>query len=84
MDFNTFDVLGHVPDGSVHLITSECDTLVPRSLYREFWNRLPGAKRGSWTRVPDGEHLLLEQKPELVLEWLRGLQASKDAAVDAP
>lgn len=73
MKFNTFDVLSHVPDGSVHLLTSELDTLVPRSLYREFWSRLPDVKKGSWTRVPDGEHLLLDQKPDLVVEWLRAL-----------
>ncbi|MES2963499.1 MAG: alpha/beta hydrolase, partial [Bdellovibrionota bacterium] len=51
MGFNTFDVLGHLPDGSVHMLTSELDTLVPRSLYVEFWNRLPESKRGSWTKV---------------------------------
>lgn len=73
MDYNTFAVLSQLPDDSVHLLTSELDTLVPRSLYREFWSRLPERKKGAWTRVPDGEHLLLEQKPELVLDWLRAL-----------
>jgi pimeloyl-ACP methyl ester carboxylesterase len=70
MKFNAFDVLDHLPDASVFLLTSDCDTLVPRSLYREFWRRLPEKKRGHWTRVSDGEHLLLEQKPEVVAEWL--------------
>jgi len=73
MKFNAFDVLDKLPDRSVFLLSSDCDTLVPRSLYREFWRRLPEHKRGHWTRVEDGEHLLLEQKPDVVCEWLRGV-----------
>ena len=71
MQFNAFDVLEKLPARSVFLLTSEHDTLVPRSLYQEFWRRLPEEKRGAWTRVEDGEHLLLEQKPALVSDWLR-------------
>lgn len=73
MQFNAFDVIEKLPDESVFLLTSDCDTLVPRSLYREFWRRLPETKRGHWTRVEDGEHLLLEQKPDVVYEWLNGV-----------
>lgn len=71
MDFNALEVVARLPDKSVFLMTSELDTLVPRSLYQEFWSNLPESKRGHWTRVEDGEHLLLEQHPELVLGWLR-------------
>lgn len=73
MAFDAFEVLEKLPDASVFLLTSDCDTLIPRSLFREFWRRLPASKQGHWTRVPDGEHLILEQKPELVLEWLRSV-----------
>lgn len=73
MEFDAFEVLERLPDASVFLLSSDCDTLIPRSLFREFWRRLPLAKQGHWTRVPDGEHLILEQKPELVLEWLRSV-----------
>ncbi len=73
MEFDAFEVLERLPDASVFLLTSDCETLIPRSLFREFWRRLPVSKQGHWTRVPDGEHLLLEQKPELVLEWLRSV-----------
>jgi pimeloyl-ACP methyl ester carboxylesterase len=73
MEFDAFDVLEKLPDQSVFLLTSDCDTLIPRSLFKEFWRRLPESKQGHWTRVHDGEHLLLEQKPELVLQWLRSV-----------
>ena len=73
MQFDAFEVLEKLPDASVFLLTSDCDTLIPRSLFSELWRRLPVSKQGHWTRVPDGEHLLLEQKPDLVHEWLRSV-----------
>jgi pimeloyl-ACP methyl ester carboxylesterase len=73
MKFNAFEVLEHLPLKSVYLLTGDCDTLVPTTLYQEFWRRLPDEKRGTWTRINDGEHLLLEQKPEIVEQWLRSV-----------
>lgn len=73
MEFDAFQVLHQLPNQGVFLLTSECDTLIPPSLFREFWRRLPVSKHGHWTRVSDGDHLLLEQKPELVLEWLKSI-----------
>ncbi len=70
MEFNAFEVIDRLPDHSVNLLTGDCDTLIPQSLFREFWRRLPDSKRGLWTRIHDGEHALLEQKPELVEQWL--------------
>lgn len=70
MQFNAFDILEQLPEKSVFLLSGDCDTLVPRSLYTEFWRKLPESKKGHWTRIPDGEHLLLEQKPDVVHAWL--------------
>jgi pimeloyl-ACP methyl ester carboxylesterase len=73
MQFDAFQIVERLPDESVFLLTSDLDTLVPRSLYREFWNRVPERKRGHWIQVPDGGHLLLEERPELVCDWLKRL-----------
>ena len=44
--------------------------------------RLPEKKRGHWTRLKDGEHLLLEQQPDVVYEWLKKVldESSTDLA----
>ena len=71
MKFNALHILDKLPNESVFLLTSEFDTLSPHSLYREFWRRLPEAKRGHWLPLKEGEHLLLEEVPTQVLTWLR-------------
>jgi pimeloyl-ACP methyl ester carboxylesterase len=79
--FNGFDVVADLPDDSVHLLSVERDTLVPKALYVDFWNKLPESKRCEWVKVRDGEHLLLEQQPLFVakyLSWVLGHDSSRD------
>lgn len=70
MPFNAFDFFDQLPDKSTHLITVEHDTLVPKSLYREIWSRLPEVKKCSWLNVKDGEHLIFEQAPLYCAQWI--------------
>jgi pimeloyl-ACP methyl ester carboxylesterase len=75
MKFDSFPILNQLPEKSIFLLTSEFDTLTPHSLYREFWQKVPRSKRGEWVALTEGEHLLLEEVPDLVLSWFRELNA---------
>lgn len=70
MPFNAFEYFDLLPDQSVHLITVEHDTLVPKSLYYEIWSRLPDSKKSSWLNIKDGEHLIFEQAPLYCAQWI--------------
>lgn len=70
MPFNAFEYFDLLPDHSVHLITVEHDTLVPKSLYYEIWSRLPESKKCSWLNIKDGEHLIFEQAPMYCAQWI--------------
>lgn len=70
MSFNAFDYFEALPNQSVHLITVEQDTLVPKSLYHEIWSRLPESKKSSWLNIKDGEHLIFEQAPLYCAQWV--------------
>lgn len=75
MEFNSFHAVPHLPEGKLVIVTSGMDTLVPQSLYQEFWYRIPDHKKKAWVNVLDGEHLLIEQSPEFVAQFLqRALQ----------
>lgn len=71
MDFNSFEVLSLIPDKKLVLLTSGMDTLVPQSLYQEFWYRIPDHKKRAWVHAHDGEHLIMEQAPEFVAHFLK-------------
>lgn len=73
MPFNAFEVFDLLPEKSVHLITVENDTLVPKSLYREIWQRLPESKKCSWLNIIDGEHLVFEQAPLFCAQWIESV-----------
>ncbi len=73
MNFNVFEILDQLPDHKLNLISSDLDTLIPKSLMREFWNRLPENKKQSWTRITDGEHLILDQNPAFAASLLTRL-----------
>jgi pimeloyl-ACP methyl ester carboxylesterase len=70
MKFNAFSCLENLPERTVHLVTVERDSLVPRSLYSELWAKLPAEKKCSWLQIEDGEHLILEQAPLFLARWL--------------
>lgn len=76
MPFNAFDIFDLLPDMSTHLITVENDTLVPKVLYREIWNRLPERKKCSWLNIKDGEHLIFEQAPLYCARWIEEILRS--------
>jgi len=71
MKLNVFDHLHTLPEKSTYLITSEKDTLVPNTLYRELWDKLPSNTKQAWIQISNGEHLILEQAPLLVSRWLQ-------------
>lgn len=71
MEFNSFEVISQIPEDKLVLVTSGMDTLVPQSLYQEFWCRIPEHQKRAWVNVLNGEHLLLEQAPEYVAEVLK-------------
>jgi len=73
MNFNVFHALNELPEGQLHLISADLDTLIPKSLVREFWTRLPDSKKQSWTRVTDGEHLLFDQNPVFCASLLQSV-----------
>lgn len=73
MNFNVFHALKELPEGKLHLISSDLDTLIPKSLVREFWTRLPESKKQSWTRVTDGEHLIFDQNPVFCASLLQSV-----------
>ncbi|MBL7545353.1 MAG: alpha/beta hydrolase [Bdellovibrionaceae bacterium] len=77
MPFNAFDVFDSLPDKAVHLVTVEHDTLVPKSLYREIWSRLPESKKRSWLSIQDGEHLIFEQAPMYCAQWIETVLSMK-------
>lgn len=70
MPFNAFDVFSLLPEKSVHLVTVELDSLVPKSLYYEIWSRIPINKKCSWLNIKDGEHLIFEQAPLYCAQWI--------------
>jgi len=70
MPFNAFAIFNTLPHNSIHLITVEHDTLVPKSLYHEIWARLPDDKKSSWLNIKDGEHLIFEQAPLYCAQWI--------------
>jgi pimeloyl-ACP methyl ester carboxylesterase len=70
MEFNSFEVIPLLPLHKLILVTSSMDTLVPQSLYAEFWHRIPLEQKKAWVKVINGEHLLLEQDPKLVAKIL--------------
>lgn len=73
MKFNVFRVLNNLPPSKLHLVSADLDTLIPKSLVREFWTRLPESKKQSWTRIEDGEHLLFDQNPVFCAALLESL-----------
>jgi pimeloyl-ACP methyl ester carboxylesterase len=75
MNFNVFHILSDLPDGKLHLVSADLDTLIPKSLVREFWSRLPDSKKQSWTRLTDGEHLIFDQNPVVCASLLQSLLA---------
>ncbi len=77
MSFNAFDILNDLPEKSVHLITVESDTLVPKSLYHETWNRIPESKKCSWLNIKDGEHLIFDQAPLYCAQWIETVMSFK-------
>lgn len=79
MKFNSFEVLNLLPKASTYLLTVEKDSLVPRSLYHELWERIPDSIKKAWLIVPDGEHLLLEQAPHLVADWIEKIIEAKNS-----
>lgn len=70
MEFNSFDVISQIPEDKLILVTSGMDTLVPQSLYLEFWCRIPEHQKRAWVNILNGEHLLLEQAPDFVADLL--------------
>lgn len=75
MGYNALSSLACLPTQSVHLISGGRDTLVPSSLYREMWRRLPAESRESWLYIEDGEHLLLDQAPLFCARWVEMILA---------
>lgn len=76
MNFNVFHILNRLPDSKLHLVSADLDTLIPKSLIREFWGRLPDSKKQTWIRLTDGEHLIFEQNPIFCAQLLDELLAS--------
>jgi pimeloyl-ACP methyl ester carboxylesterase len=70
IDFDGMTLLENLKDSPVHLIISHMDTLVPLTLYHRIWESIPQSLRGSCLRVRDGAHLLHEQSPLLLANWL--------------
>lgn len=68
MEFNSFNAISYLPLNKLILVTSGMDTLVPQSLYSEFWHRIPDDQKKAWVKVLNGEHLLLEQDPKFVAQ----------------
>lgn len=77
MPFNAFEYFQEIPNNTVHLITVDDDTLVPRSLYNETWDRLPDSKKCTWLRIQDGEHLIFDQAPMFCIHWIERIIDSK-------
>lgn len=76
MEFNSFQAIPYLPENKLVVATSGMDTLVPQSLYQEFWYRIPEDKKKAWINILDGEHLIIEQAPafvaKLILQALEG------------
>jgi len=68
-EFDAFSCLHRFPPGVLNLVTAGEDSLVPRSLFREFWWRLAPEVRQSWLIVEDAHHQILEEHPGLVADW---------------
>jgi pimeloyl-ACP methyl ester carboxylesterase len=83
MSFNALTCLAKLPPSSVHLITVGRDALVPRGLYSEMWSKLPERAKQSWLYIEDGEHLLLEQFPHFVAQWIDLVLADDPRIKDA-
>lgn len=64
MEFNAFDILTRLPPKSLHLITPENDSLVPASLYQEFWDKLPQNVGNSWLINKNSTHMVFDYHPE--------------------
>jgi pimeloyl-ACP methyl ester carboxylesterase len=77
MSFNSFQVLESLPEKSTYLLTVDRDTLIPNSLYHELWDRLPKHIRCAWLKISGGHHLLLEEAPLLVAQWLEKIIESE-------
>ncbi len=73
MGFNSFEVLKQLPDKTVYLLFSELDTLVPKSLYLEFWMRLAPEKKRNCFQLLGGDHLLLETGAPFVKRQLQSI-----------
>lgn len=78
LNFNALNQVQNLKCKKVHLISSQLDTLVPQTLYREFWNLLPDNIKFSWLQIENGEHLLLEQAPKFVSDWIRLLSTEQE------
>jgi len=78
MKLNVFDYLHLLPSKVTYLITSSRDTLVPNTLYRELWDKLPATTKQAWVQVSNGEHLILQQAPLLVARWLQKIIETHD------
>lgn len=71
MEYNSFKAIPYLPDDKLVVVTSGMDTLVPQSLYQEFWYSIPDHKKRAWVNILDGEHLIIEQAPQFVAITLR-------------
>lgn len=77
MPFNAFLHFEELPNKTVHLITVDHDSLVPKSLYEETWDRLPENKKCTWLRIHDGEHLIFDQAPMFCIHWIENIISTK-------
>lgn len=70
MEFNSFKAIPYLPASKLVVATSGMDTLVPQSLYQEFWYRIPEDRKQAWINIVDGEHLIIEQAPAFVAKLI--------------
>lgn len=77
MNFNAFHFFNTLPEKSVHLVTVDHDTLVPKTLYNETWERLPDDRKSTWLRIDDGEHLIFDQAPMFCIHWIEKIITEK-------
>ena len=73
MDFEGLSALRKLQGFPVHLISSERDTLNPRSLYQEAWANIPEDVTHTWLKIEDCSHLVLEEAPLFLANWLEML-----------
>lgn len=78
MRFDAFQVISSLPTSSLHLVTVGQDSLIPEFLFTELWSKCPAHIKESWLYIENGEHLILDQFPVLVANWVK-LILAKDS-----